>query len=81
MKMTKDWYKSKLIWLGIVAAIYNLLSVVGIELPIDQENVNGYVNTTFGLLAIIFRWRADEVITQSAKGAEIQSFTGLNNRR
>ncbi|MDQ3024170.1 MAG: hypothetical protein M3R04_07295 [bacterium] len=69
MSYSKDWYKSKAIWLGIIAALYSIVNLVGVELPeqLGQAKVEEFLGLLFGLLVILFRWNADSVITQSSK--------------
>lgn len=83
MTLAKDWYKSKLIWLGIVASLYNIITLLGVELPaqFDLEHANAFVNAAFGLLAIVFRWGADQPIAQSSKGVALMASNNLHNRR
>lgn len=76
MYLAKDWYKSKLIWLGIVAALFNILGLLGLDtqLPatLQQDNVVKIVNAIFGVLAILFRWNSDTAIAQSSEGKKLQ---------
>jgi len=77
MFKTKDWYKSKTVWLGIIAVIYNILALIGVDIGIDQPNATEMVNTLFGVLAVLFRWSTTDVITQSKAGAEVATTHGL----
>lgn len=53
----KGWWKSKTIWMGIAAAVYSALQIVGIEAPfgVDLATVNNYILGIFGVVAIFLR--------------------------
>ncbi len=73
MMFVKDWYKSKQIWLGIIATVYSIFKLLGVDLPVDfdEANIGQVFGSVFGLLVIFFRWNTDSVVAQSGKAENI----------
>ena len=61
----KGWWKSKTVWVGLIATAYAALSFLGIPIPlgIDQATAGEFVTGVLGLLAIYFRVTATEAIS------------------
>ena len=61
MPLKKVAWKSKSVWLGVIAAAYGLLNIF-FQVPFPQEQILGYVVAGWGTLAVILRFVSKDQI-------------------
>lgn len=53
--LSKDWYKSKLIWLGVVTSAMSILELVRLFLEQGDFSVEAVAGLIVGSLIVVFR--------------------------
>lgn len=60
---TKPWYKSKLIWLGILTAIGSTANEIAIFIQQEKFDIGSIIGLIVGLVTVWQRMKTDTVIS------------------
>lgn len=58
----KNFYKSKLFWVGFAGAAYYGLQLVGIDVPVPEGDLKELMDMVYALLVLVLRFKTDKAI-------------------
>ena len=62
--MTKKWYLSRTLWLGVLGCIIYALKLAGVDIPAPQGDLADALGAAVCLILIVLRWRTTQPLTR-----------------